>query len=103
MAGAVVNADSIIDDLAIINTGATVDHDCRVGRAVHIGPQCALAGNVVVGAGSFLGVGCKLIPGVRIGEHATVAAGAVVVSDIADGVTAMGVPAKPVPPEASRR
>ena len=98
MAGAVVNAEAVIEDLAIVNTGSTVDHDCRIGRAAHISPQCALAGGVTVGAGTFLGVGCKVIPGVRIGDHATVGAGAVVVSDIANGVSAMGEPARPAAP-----
>lgn len=94
MAGAVLNAACAIDDLAIINTGATIDHDCRIGRAAHIAPQCALAGNVTVGAGSFLGVGCKVIPGKRIGQDVTVGAGGVVISDIPDGALAVGVPAR---------
>src|SRR5690554_1350701 len=42
MPNAVINAEAKIDDLAIINTGATIDHDCHIGRAVHIAPQCAL-------------------------------------------------------------
>lgn len=94
MAGAIVNAESVIDDLAIINTGATVDHDCRIGLAAHIAPQCALAGNVTVGNHSFLGVGCKVIPEIRIGERVTVGAGAVVVYHIESDATAVGVPAR---------
>lgn len=94
MAGAVVNADSTIADLAIINTGATVDHDCRIGRAAHIAPQCGLAGNVAVGEGSFLGVGCKVIPEQTIGANVTLGAGSVVISHIPDGSTAVGVPAR---------
>lgn len=96
MAGAIVNAETIIDDLAIINTGACVDHDCRIGKAAHIAPQCGLAGNVTVGAASFLGIGCKVIPEVTIGENVTIGAGAVVVSDIANETLAVGVPAKPI-------
>jgi UDP-perosamine 4-acetyltransferase len=96
MAGAVVNADAVIGDLTIINTGATVDHDCDIGAAAHIAPQCALAGNVNVGTGSFLGVGSKVIPGIRIGKGSTIGAGGVVIRDIADGTTAVGVPAKPI-------
>ena len=94
MAGAIINAESVIEDLAIINTGATVDHDCRIGQAVHIAPQCALAGNVTVGNQSFLGVGCKVIPEIRIGERVTVGAGAVVICPIESDVTAVGVPAR---------
>lgn len=94
MAGAVLNADALVGDLAIVNTGATIDHDCVLGTAVHIAPQCALAGNVTIGDGAFLGVGCKVIPGVVIGAQAILGAGAVVIGNIADGQTAMGVPAR---------
>lgn len=96
MAGAIVNAEATIGDLVIINTGATVDHDCRIGPGVHLAPQSALAGNVTVGASSFLGIGSKVIPKVEIGSRVTIGAGSVVLSDIADGVTAVGVPAKPI-------
>ena len=94
MAGAVVNACAVIGDLAIINTGSTVDHDCVIGRAAHVAPQCALAGCVSVGDGAMLGVGTKVIPGIRIGADATVGAGSVVVRNINDAALAMGVPAK---------
>jgi len=94
MAGAVINAEAIIADLAIINTGATIDHDCRIGRAAHIAPQCALAGCVTVGAGSFLGIGCKVVPEMSIGENAVLGAGSVVISNIPAMATAVGVPAR---------
>ena len=94
MAGAVINAEASIGDLAIINTGASIDHDCVIGAGAHIAPQSALAGNVHVGAASFLGIGCKVVPDRRIGEQATIGAGTVVISDIADGATAVGVPAR---------
>lgn len=94
MAGATINADSVIADLAIINTGATIDHDCQIGRAVHIAPQCGLAGNVTVGDCSMLGVGCKVIPEQSIGANVVLGAGSVVISSIPDGVTAVGVPAR---------
>jgi UDP-perosamine 4-acetyltransferase len=95
MAGAVVNADAVIGELAIINTGTSVDHDCRIGKGAHLAPQCALAGGVDVGEGTFLGVGCKVIPGIVIGDHAIIGAGAVVITDIEADQTAVGVPARP--------
>lgn len=94
MAGAVINAATDIADLVVINTGATVDHDCVLGRAVHIAPQCALAGSVTVGDGSMLGVGAIVLPGVRIGANVVVGAGAVVREDVPDGATVVGVPAR---------
>ena len=94
MAGAVINAASVIEDLVIINTGATIDHDCHIGSGAHIGPQCALAGKVTVGEGTFLGTGAKAIPGIQIGRRGTVGAGAVLIRNIPDGAVAVGVPAR---------
>ncbi|WP_454761015.1 acetyltransferase [Caulobacter segnis] len=94
MAGVAINADTDVGDLAIINTGAVVDHDGRLGVACHLGPASALAGGVTVGDRAFLGVGARVIPGVTIGADTTVGAGGVVVRDLPDGVLAVGVPAR---------
>jgi len=94
MPGVVINVDSIIEDNAIINTGATLDHDCLIGAHSHIGPGCNIAGNVKIGQGSFLGVGCRVIPKISIGEWTVVGAGGVVVSDLPGYVEAVGMPAK---------
>ena len=95
MAGAVINADTELGDFTIVNTCASVDHDGRIGEAVHIAPHVGLAGNVTVGERSFLGIGCKVIPGVGIGADVVAAAGAVIVSDVVSGSRVVGVPAKP--------
>jgi len=81
----------------IVNTGATIDHDCIVGDFAHIGPGVHLAGMVKVGAGAFLGIGSVVLPGLAIGEWSMVGAGAVVIRDVPDRVTAYGVPAKTHP------
>jgi len=94
MPGVVINVDSVIEDNAVINTGATVDHDCLVGAHSHIGPGCNIAGNVSIGQGSFLGVGCNVIPKINIGEWTVIGAGAVVINDLPGYAKASGVPAK---------
>ena len=96
MAGAVINAEAAIADFVIVNTGASVDHDCNLGCAAHVAPHCALAGNVTLGERGFLGVGASVIPGINIGADAIVGAGAVVVVDVGPQVTAVGVPAKSI-------
>ncbi len=96
MAGAVINADATIDDLSIINTGVTIDHDCKIEKAVHIAPQSGLAGKVHVGEYSLLGIGCKVIPEVKIGKNVEIGAGSVVISDIADNSKVAGVPARTI-------
>jgi len=94
MAGAVVNAGSQIGENVIINTCASVDHECIIEKGAHICPGVHLAGKVVVGQATWIGIGATVIDKVRIGEHALIGAGAVVVNDIPDGVVAYGVPAR---------
>lgn len=94
-AGAVIQPDARLGRHAIVNTGATVDHDCRLGDFVHLAPGVHLAAGVSVEEGAFLGVGSAVIPGRSVGAWATVGAGAVVLEDVAPGVTVVGVPARP--------
>ena len=93
-AGAVVQPHAIVGKHCIINTGATVDHDCHIGDYVHLAPGVHLAGNVRIGEGAFLGIGSVTIPNVTIGNWVIVAAGGVVIDQIADRKTVMGIPAK---------
>lgn len=93
-AGAVVNVDARLGRGVIINTGATVDHDCVLGDAVHVSPGANIAGGVRVGHRSWVGIGAAVKQLVSIGDDAVVGAGAAVVSDVGDGVTVVGVPAR---------
>lgn len=93
-AGAVVQPDAVIGDHVIVNTGATIDHDCTIGDYAHLAPGVHLSGSVHVDEGAFLGIGSVVIPGVKIGRWSTLGAGAVATRDLADGVTAVGVPAR---------
>lgn len=97
MAGAVVNADSRLDDACILNTCSSLDHDGHIAEGAHVGPGCALAGNVRVGRLAFLGVGTCAIPGTEIGEEAVIGAGSCVIRSVPAGATAYGVPARVVP------
>lgn len=94
MAGAVINADAVVGSACIVNSNAVVEHDCLLGDAVHVSPGACLAGGVVVGQCSWIGIGASVIQLKRIGSNVMVGAGAAVVTDLADGITAVGVPAK---------
>ncbi|TAJ77012.1 MAG: acetyltransferase [Gallionellaceae bacterium] len=95
-ANAVINVDAEIGEAAIINTAATVDHDCRLGNGVHVAPGGNLGGGVTVGDFSWIGIGAAIRHYIMIGADVTVGAGAVVVSNVLDGVTAVGSPARPI-------
>ena len=91
LAQSAINAGALVGMGVIINTGATVDHDCVVGDGVHICPGTHLGGHVDVGAASWIGIGSSVRHGIRIGANVTVGAGSVVVKDIDDGQTVVGV------------
>lgn len=93
-AGAVVNIGARIGRGGIVNTGATVDHDCLLGSGVHVAPGAHVSGGVEIGACTWIGVAASVRQGTRIGSDVIIGAGAAVVSDIPDGVVAVGVPAR---------
>ncbi|MBW1915883.1 MAG: acetyltransferase, partial [Deltaproteobacteria bacterium] len=57
-------------------------------------PSCNISGEVKIGEGTFWGTGAKVINQKSIGNNVTVSAGAVIINDIPDNVTVVGVPAK---------
>lgn len=93
-AGAIINTGTIVGNSAIINTGATVDHDNIIDNYVHVGPGVHTAGRVHVGQCTFLGIGSRVIPDVIIGKNVVIGAGAVVLKNVPDGATCVGVPAR---------
>jgi len=94
MHGAIVQIGSQIGPHVIINTSASIDHDCKIGDFVHIAPNCTLCGNVEIGEGTMIGAGTTIIPGIRIGKWSIIGAGSVVVNNIPDNVIVFGNPAK---------
>lgn len=93
MPSAVINAGARVGLACIVNTGASIDHDCVLADGVHISPGARLAGEVVVGEHSWIGIGASIRQQICIGANAMVAAGAVVVKAVEDNATVAGVPA----------
>lgn len=79
---------------SIINTSASVDHECLIGDGVHIGPGAKLAGCITIDNFSFIGTGAVILPRIGIGKNTIVGAGAVVTQNLPDNVVAYGNPAK---------
>lgn len=94
LAGAVVQPGARLGVNCIVNTRASIDHDCVIGAHAHIAPGATLSGGVRVGEGAHVGTGASVIHNVRIGAGSVVGAGAAVIADIPDRVTAVGVPAR---------
>jgi maltose O-acetyltransferase len=82
-----------IEDGATLALGVRIlCHDAACARtsgATWVAP-------VTIGAGAFIGTEAVLLPGVRVGRGAVVAAGALVTRDVAPGTIVGGVPARPI-------
>lgn len=94
MPKAVVNADSIIGSHVILNTGSIVEHDCQINHYVHISPSAVLTGGVIINEGTQVGANSTVNPLVEVGKWSIIGAGSVVIRDIPDHVTVVGVPTK---------
>lgn len=93
-AGSWIGPDSVVGEHCIINTSATIDHDCRLGNFVHIAPGVNLCGGVEVGDFTLIGVGTSVIPGIKIGKNCIIAGGTSVNQDIPDNVLVAGNPGR---------
>ena len=98
----------------VINFGCLFDgrkFAIRTGCDVSIGPEASIltlghdphsprfadrGGEVTIGDRVWIGYRAIVLPGVKLGEGAVVAAGAVVTRDVAPFAVVAGVPAKPV-------
>lgn len=94
MAGAVVNACATIGYHCIINTCSIVEHDNVIDDFVHISPNVALGGMVHIGSSTQIGIGATVSNNISVCANCIVGAGAIVIKNIEDYGTYMGVPAR---------
>jgi sugar O-acyltransferase (sialic acid O-acetyltransferase NeuD family) len=97
-AGAIVHSHAHLGDGVIVNSGAIVEHDAELSGMVHIAPGAVLGGGVRVERGALVGLGSRVLPGLRLGCGATIGAGSVVLTDVDDGATVVGIPGRVVRP-----
>ncbi len=93
---AVVNACADVGEFCVLNTGSVVEHDCEVGDFTLIAPNATLCGGVKVGSEAWVGAGSTVNQGVKICNRGMVGSGGVVVKDITEPGTYVGVPIKKI-------
>lgn len=72
-----------------------VAHDCVVGNSTVFSNNAQIAGHVVIGDWVVMGAYAGVHQFCRIGAHAMVAAGSIVLQDVPPFTTVQGYPAKP--------
>lgn len=96
MPNAVVNNSAVVGKGVIINTCASVDHDDIIGDFVHIACGVHIAGTVSVGKGCWIGIGSTISNNITICDDLMIGAGTVIVKDIIEKGTYVGVPARKI-------
>lgn len=77
----------------VIHARATVGVNCLILQQVTLGTDRS-GGVPKIGGHVDIGAGAKILGNVTIGDHAAVGANAVVLCDVPEGCTAVGVPAR---------
>lgn len=95
-AGTILTTNITIGQHVIINLDCTLGHDDVISDYVTLYPSVNVSGNVMIDSMSEIGTGSQIIQGKKIAGNVIVGAGAVVVHDIKDAGTYIGVPAKKI-------
>lgn len=103
-AGTWIGAFTVIDGSGGLTIGSGCDISCGAQIYTHSSAKRCVSGRAypvvdraptVIGDRVFIGANAVIQMGVRIGDGALVAAGAVVTADVAAGTLVAGVPARP--------
>lgn len=99
-AGSTLTVDITLGNQVHINLDCTIGHDAVLEDFVTLAPGVHVSGCVRIEEGAYIGTGASIINGSRdkhlvVGRGAVVGAQACVVRDVPNGVTVVGVPAKP--------
>lgn len=113
--------DVKLDGALRIGSGTSIEQNCHIIAAneLVIGEDCMFSADVYIsdcahqyakdkriaeqnlivkktkiGNGVFVGIGAKIMPGVKLGDNCVIGANAVVTHDVPEGMIAAGVPAK---------
>jgi sugar O-acyltransferase (sialic acid O-acetyltransferase NeuD family) len=95
-AGCILTVNIKIGNHVILNLSSTVGHDVIIEDYCSIMPSVKINGNTHVKQGAYIGSGATIIQDTSVGCWSIIGAGAVVVKEISNRVTAVGIPAKPV-------
>ncbi len=88
-----LGAEARLEPGAVVLIGALVGHGAYIGAGSIIAPLAVINARVTLGKQVYVGSNATILPDLKVGDGATIAANSVVFSDVPAGATALGVPA----------
>lgn len=95
-AGNIATVNVKIGKHVIINLGCTIGHDVVIGDYVTVLPGVNISGFAKIDECVSIGTGAAIIPKTLVGKNTVIGAGSVVIKDLPENCTVVGVPAKPI-------
>jgi sugar O-acyltransferase (sialic acid O-acetyltransferase NeuD family) len=101
-AGCILTNNIRIGDHVHVNLDCTIGHDCVLENYTTLAPGVHVSGCVTLGEGCHIGTGANIVEKKMVGAWSQIGAGSVVIADIPQHSTAVGVPAKVIKTRAKR-
>ena len=90
----IIAADAFIDDYNFIQSHTIVGHDVKIGKWNRIDSFVFLVGATSVGEGCMIHTRAMINHNVSIGDEAHIGACSMVITDVEEGTTVFGTPAR---------
>lgn len=94
--GSIITTNVMIENHNHFNLNTTIGHDCGIGSYNTFSPGVNISGNVTIGDSCYFGTNSAVKEGVSICSGVTIGMGAVVLNNITEPGTYVGVPCKKI-------
>jgi sugar O-acyltransferase (sialic acid O-acetyltransferase NeuD family) len=95
-AGSLLTVDIKIGNYNVFNLNTTIGHDTQIGDCNVFNPGANISGSIIIGDENLVGTNATILQGVRVGSRNKLGAACMVNKSIADELTMIGIPAKPL-------
>ena len=92
--GVTIAVNARIGAGVVMNQMVNIAHDVTIGDYTTIMPFTGISGNCKIGSEVNIGGHAFIVPGRKVGDGATIAAGSIVFTNVKAGTTVLGNPAK---------
>ncbi|MGL5766584.1 MAG: acetyltransferase [Sarcina sp.] len=93
-AGNIITVNVQIENFVTLNSACTIGHDTKISEYTTVYPCVSISGNCEIGKLNELGTRTAIIQGIKLGEEVITGAGSVIIKDVEDRSTVVGVPGK---------